>query len=108
VERLEQALSTGWAVKGAADTLRALARGQIRVLLVSDGAGGAGFRCRDTGQLVATKTECRGAGRPLPIANLVDHAIEDAIRQRAEVVVLDDPKLAAKLDTLAATLRFRV
>jgi peptide subunit release factor 1 (eRF1) len=54
-----------------------------------------------------SKIECRGAGEPEPVPNLVDHAIEDALRQRVQVVVIDDPAIAARIDGLAATLRFK-
>ncbi len=105
--RIEEAVPTGMAVNGARDTLRALGRGQVRELAVPDGMAGAGFRCRDTMQLVLAKGDCRGAGEPIPVPHLVDHAIEDALRHGAQVVMIDDPAVAARVDGLAATLRFR-
>jgi len=105
--RLAEAISSGWGVNGARETLRALARGQVRELIVPDGATGGGFRCRTSGQLVLTANDCRGAGEPVPVPNLVDHAIEDALRQRAEVTIIDDAKLASRIDGIAARLRFR-
>ncbi len=107
LDRVAEAVPTGWAANGARETLRALGRGQVRELIVPESASGAGFRCRDSGQLVLVPPECRGAGHPDPVPHLVDHAIEDALRQGAQVVVIDDPAVAARIDGLAATFRFR-
>ena len=107
LDRVEEAVPTGWAANGARETLRALGRGQVRELIVPEGAAGAGFRCRGTGQLVLSQAECRGAGDSLPVPHLVDHAIEDALRQGVQVVVIDDADVAVRVDGLAATFRFR-
>ena len=69
----------GWAVNGVEPTLKALSRGQVRTLL-ADGHDG------DT---------------------RIDEAIEDALRQRAQVDVLYDEKARRGVDGLAALLRFR-
>lgn len=106
LDRVDEAVPTGWAANGARETLRALARGQVRELIVPEGAAGAGFRC-GTGQLVLSRGDCRAAGEAVPVPHLVDHAIEDALRQGAQVVVIDDGDVAARVDGLAATFRFR-
>ncbi|HEY6808239.1 MAG TPA: hypothetical protein VI160_05560, partial [Gemmatimonadales bacterium] len=72
-------LATGWAVNGVADTLAALGRGQVRTLL-ADGAA-------DDPRL--------------------DEAVEEALRQRAQVDVLYEPRARRAVDGLAALLRFR-
>ena len=69
----------GWAVNGLEPTLKALGRGQVRTLL-ADGHDG------DT---------------------RIDEAIEEALRQRAQVDVLYDEKARRVVDGLAALLRFR-
>jgi peptide subunit release factor 1 (eRF1) len=51
--------------------------------------------------------DCRGEGEPDPVLDVIDEAIEDAMRQRVEVVVVDDLSAAGKLDGLGAVLRFR-
>jgi peptide subunit release factor 1 (eRF1) len=107
VREVEDGVPIGWAVNGARETLRALSRGQVRVLLVPDDQQGAGFRCADSGRLVLAKGDCRGEGTPEPVVNLVDAVIDDALRHRAEVIVVDDPDLASRLDGLAGLLRFR-
>ncbi len=107
LDRVEESVPTGWAVNGARETLRALSRGQIRELIVPESASGAGFRCPDTGHLVLAASECRGTGEPIPVPHLVDHAIEDALRQGSQVVIIDDAAVASRIDGLAATFRFR-
>lgn len=104
---LGNAIGGGWAVTGARATLRALGKGQVRVLLVPAGQIGGGFRCADTGRLVLAKGDCRGEGTPVPVADLVNQAIEEALGQRVEVVVVHDPEVAELLEGLAALLRFR-
>ena len=69
----------GWAVNGIDPTLKALTRGQVRTLL-ADGLD-------DDGR--------------------IDEAVEDALRQRAQVDVLYDEKARRVVDGLAALLRFR-
>jgi peptide subunit release factor 1 (eRF1) len=107
VEEYETALGNGWAVSGARASLRALADGQARVLLVRAGLSGNGFRCAASGRLTMAATDCRGEGEPVPVRDVVDEAIEDAMRQRVEVVVVDDLSVGGKLDGLGAVLRFR-
>lgn len=69
----------GWAVTGIEATQRALTRGQVRILL----ADGQNDNPR------------------------IDDAIEEALRQRAQVDVIYDDKARRALDGLAALLRFR-
>jgi len=108
VEAVEAGVSTGWARNGLPATLSALAKGQVRVLVVPEGLEAAGFRCQKSSRLVASPRHCRGEGDPDPVPNLIDAAIDEALRQRAEVRVIDDPKLAGQIDGLAALLRFRI
>jgi peptide chain release factor subunit 1 len=97
---------TGWAVNGVEPTLRALAQGQVRTLLVDHDATVAGFRMSVGGRLTADGAASRAEGEPVPVADLLDDAIEDALRQRARVHVVQGP-LARRLDTLAGILRFK-
>lgn len=103
---MDDGIPAGWATNGARETLRALSRGQVRILIVPDEQSGSGFRCSDSGRLVLAKADCRGEGTADPVLNLVDAAIDEALRQRAEVIVVDDPRLAQQIDGLAAILRF--
>jgi peptide chain release factor subunit 1 len=76
---LHDGLGTGWAVNGIAATVRALGKGQVRTLL-ADGHN-------DDPQ--------------------IDDAVEEALRQRAQVDVLYDDTARHAVDGLAALLRFR-
>ncbi len=105
VAEFRDALGTGWAVAGPRAVLRALARGQVRLLLLQAGVTGAGFRCGPDGPLVATALDCRGQGDPLRVRDLADETIEEALRQRVEVAMVDQPE--AELRGMGAVLRFR-
>lgn len=104
---LAEAVGSGWAVEDTRDTLRALSRGQVRTLFVREGLGGSGFRCAATGRLVLAKADCHGEGEPVPVRDLVDEAIEEALHRRARVVMAPRQAAARMVDGLAATLRFR-
>jgi peptide chain release factor subunit 1 len=78
-DAVKEGVPEGWAVNGVDATLKALSRGQVRTLL----ADGQDDDLR------------------------IDEAIEDALRQRAQVDVLYDDKARRVVDVLAALLRFR-
>ena len=71
---------------------RALSRGQVRTLLVHADASEPGFRCGDSGRLALTERECRGEGEPVPVLDVVDDAIEEALRQGVDVNVVYEPE----------------
>lgn len=104
---LAETLGTGWAVDGFDDTLRALGRGQVRTLLVDADAQAMGFRSGTTGRLALTERELRADGDVHPVLDVVDEAIEEALRQRVEVEVLYDDTARAAIHGLAGLLRFR-
>ena len=107
VRQLEEALGTGWAVNGMDSTLRALARGQARTLLVNADASEPGFRCGDSGRLARTERECRAEGEPIAVLDIVDDAIEEALRQGVDVEVVYEPDARDAVEGLGAMLRFR-
>lgn len=76
---VREGLATGWAVSGVDATLKALGRGQVRTLL----ADGHDEDPR------------------------IDEAVEEALRQRAQVDVLYDDRARRAVNGLAALLRFR-
>jgi len=78
-EAVREGVGEGWAVTGVEVTLRALRRGQVRTLL-ADGHD-------DDPRL--------------------DDAVEEALRQRAQVDVMYDPRARRGVNGLAALLRFR-
>jgi peptide subunit release factor 1 (eRF1) len=97
----------GWAVNGVRDTLRALSRGQVRTLLVSADASMPGWRCVGSGRLTLTAADCRGEGEPVPVVDVIDDAIEEALRQRVEVNVIYGREQVERITGLAGLLRFR-
>jgi peptide chain release factor subunit 1 len=98
---------SGWAVNGIAPTLEALSNGQVRTLLVRADAGVPGFRCAATGRLTLNARDCRGLGNAIPVPDVIDDAIEEALRQRIDLDVVFEPDAAETINGMAALLRFR-
>jgi peptide subunit release factor 1 (eRF1) len=107
VHEMIEGVGTGWGVNGLTPTLRALSRGQVRSLLVHADAAEPGFRCGASGRLALTERECRGEGEPIAVLDLVDEAIEEALRQGVDVNVVYEPEARDSIDSLGALLRFR-
>ncbi len=107
VSSLAESIGAGWAVEGPPETLHALARGQLRTLLVRADLEGGGYRCSASGRLVLAKADCRGEGEPTPVVDVVDEAVEEALGQGIEVIVVHDSAAAEAIDGLAGVLRFR-
>jgi peptide subunit release factor 1 (eRF1) len=107
VREMQEAVGSGWSVNGMTPTLRALSRGQVRALLVHADAGEPGFRCSDTGRLALTERDCRNEGEPVPVLDVVDDAIEEALRQGVDVNVVYEPEARDAIEGLAGLLRFR-
>ncbi|HJR16769.1 MAG TPA: hypothetical protein VJ808_07940 [Gemmatimonadales bacterium] len=107
VHEMLEGIGTGWGVNGLGSTLKALARGQIRSLLVNSDASVPGFRCGDSGRLALTERECGGEGDPVPVLDVIDDAIEEALRQGVDVNVVYEPEARAAIESLGALLRFR-
>ena len=106
VEELIALRGSGLATESLEPTLRALARGQVRTLIVDGDAAVPGYRWSATGRLAESAAAARGEGEAVPLADLLDDAIEDALRQRARVAVVRGAE-ARRFDRLAAILRFR-
>jgi peptide subunit release factor 1 (eRF1) len=107
VHEMLEGVGTGWGVNGLTPTLRALSRGQVRSLLVHADASQPGFRCGHSGRLALIERECRGEGEPIPVLDVVDDAIEEALRQGVDVNVVYEPEARDAIDSLGALLRFR-
>jgi peptide chain release factor subunit 1 len=107
VHEMLEGVGTGWGVNGLTPTLRALSRGQVRSLLVHADAAEPGFRCGDSGRLALTERECRDEGEPVAVLDVVDEAIEEALRQGVDVNVVYEPEARDAIDSLGALLRFR-
>ena len=107
VHEMLEALGSGWSVNGIDPTLRALSRGQVRTLLVHADASEPGFRCGDSGRLARTERECRDEGEAVAVIDVVDDAIEEALRQGVDVNVVYEPGARDAVGGLAGLLRFR-
>src|SRR5690606_38180649 len=105
--QLAELLGKRMAVTGVGESLRALRRGQVRTLLVDPDASEPGWRAEATGRLALREIELRDEGELAPVLDVVDDAIEDALRQQAVVDVVYDPEARRGIDGLAAFLRFR-
>jgi peptide subunit release factor 1 (eRF1) len=104
--RLQEAFGRRLAAEGLRDVLRALGEGQVRTLLVAAGFGRAGYRCARSGRLVLTKTDAE-AEPVVRIGDVVAAAKDDTRALGGEVIEIEDPQLAARLDGVAALLRHR-
>jgi peptide subunit release factor 1 (eRF1) len=107
VHEMLEGVGTAWGVNGITPTLRALSRGQVRSLLVHADASEPGYRCGDSGRLALTERECRGEGEPIAVLDVVDDAIEEALRQGVDVNVVYEPEARDAIQGLGALLRFR-
>ena len=107
VEEMIDAVGNGWAVNGLPGTLRRLARGQVQTLLVNAESYMPGFRCNASGRLAADARSCRLEGDAEPVIDLVDEAIEEALRQHVQVDVVYEPHAGKAIEGLAGLLRFR-
>lgn len=106
VNDLEEGLGTRWAVNGIAPVLDALAHGQVRTLLVEPTVTTPGYRCAGSGRLTLDRAQCAADGDAEPVPDVIDEAIEEALRQSGHVDVVEDDELRAAVDGLAALLRF--
>ncbi len=108
VVKLEELSGKGLAVNGTSKVLEMIAIGNVRTLLVPEDFEKPGYLCSRS-HLVSLKPECpHGDDRPLPISDIVDEVIEEALDQKAEVEVVVDKDLQKRIDGLAAFLRFRL
>jgi len=107
VDELVEGLGTGWAVQGIAATLRALSHGQVRTLLVDGERTQAGFRSLTSGRLAESAVALRGDGEVVPSLDIIDDAIEEALRQRVSLDVVYDETAREAIDGLSALLRFK-
>ena len=106
VDQLEEAHGRGWAVNGLKPVLKALGEGKLRTLLVNADHEAPGFRCA-SGRLTLTERECASDGKGTPVVDVIDEALEEALRQRVTVEVLHSPEASVRVDGLAGLLRFK-
>ena len=105
VQALDEAFGAQRAVNGIRPVLRALGEGQIRTLLVATGFSRAGYRAIGSGRLMVTKAEASGEG-VVRVPDLVVAAADETRRRGGAVVELTEPRLVARIDGVAALLRY--
>jgi peptide chain release factor subunit 1 len=105
----EDKLGSRLAVNGVKPTLKALMKGQVRVLFVADGFSSPGFICPESGVLLTEKKKglCPEGTLPVEVVDVVDDAMEEASRQNAEIEILFNKATAKKIDGMGAILRFK-
>ncbi len=109
LKEFEEKLCTRHAVNGLTPTLKALGKGQVKTLLVEDNYSSPGFICPQTRILALKKKKgiCPEGIEPLAVVDVVDDAIEEASRQKSEIVILENRRAKTKIDGIGAILRFK-
>ncbi len=98
--------TTGRAVDGLEAVLQALARDQVHLLLIGRPRARAGYRCATSGRLVLTKVEAHGEA-VIRVPDIVAAAKAETVRLGGSVAEIHDPEQAARIDEVAALLRYR-
>jgi len=106
VEQVREHLGSGWAVNGVQATLDAMAYGQVSTLLIRPDVALPGFRCKEWDRLSLQPDTCEG--KATPVEDVIDDALEDALRQGSHVDVVETTDLQSQIDGLAGLLRFKV
>jgi len=106
VDAVVEGLGTGRAVDGLRPVLQAIAREQVKTLLVGRGAGPPGYRCFPSRRLVRSKVDAEGES-VVRVPDLVAAAIGEVAQHGGTVAEIRDAKLAARFDGIAALLRYR-
>jgi peptide chain release factor subunit 1 len=110
VDRLlsEAGSATGRAVTGMADTLTALEANRAEILVVAEDLRATGVRCRRCGHLAARQEgPCESCGGPVAeVPDLVEEAVELALRHRCRVETVGDGRPLADVGGAGALLRF--
>lgn len=99
-----------YGVVGVAETLRALAAGEVQTLISDASLQRPGFRCETCGSLSEAGDRCPlcGATSLRACADLVDEAIEDTLAQGGQAEVVGDQEEFRRDGGLGALLRFRL
>jgi peptide chain release factor subunit 1 len=109
VDRLvsEMGSASGRAVAAFEDTLSALESGRVETLIVAFGLEASGVRCTQCGHLATGGDRCSVCGGEFEEApDLVEEAMELALRQRCGVETVQDVPGLTTLGGIGALLRF--
>ena len=105
---LEELQGKGLAVNGTSKVLEMLSYGNIRTLMVPEDFEKPGYLCLESG-LPLLSPECPIEGeKAVPVSDIVDEVIEEALEQRAKVEIVVSEDIRKRIDGLAAILRFKV
>jgi len=108
INELEELKGRGLAVNGTSRVLEMLAIGNVRTLILPEDFEKPGYLCPKS-HLAFLKSECPLPDeKAIPISDIVDEALEEALDQKATVEVIVDKELQRKVDGLAAFLRFKL
>ena len=106
IATLEAGLGTGdQSVAGLSETLAALNDRRVGTLLVAEGFSVAGSVSPTLGQLHVEKAEAEEQADRRPVANVVELAIEAALRESAEVLIIHGDGLDSH-GSIGALLRY--
>jgi len=107
LERLSERLGrNARAASGLTDVLTALNEGRVEVLLVRDGLREPGSVDPRTGMLSRENAPTPDGSVGEPVTDVAEEAMQRAIEQNAEIVVLRDPEGLVEHGGIAALLRF--
>jgi peptide chain release factor subunit 1 len=107
LERLAERLGRNQrAASGFTDVLAALNEGRVEVLLVRDGLHEPGSRDPRTGMLGRENAPTADGSRSEPVEDVAEEAMQRAIEQSADIVVLRDAEGLVEHAGIAALLRF--
>lgn len=105
----EAASGTGRAVTGLGGTLSALEANRAEVLVLAEELRAGGVRCERCGHLASAGPDrpCASCGGPVvEVPDLVEEAVELALRQRSRVETVADGDPLAEVGGVGALLRF--
>jgi hypothetical protein len=107
-QAITQAAKGSNGVTGLIDTLNAIHEGRVKTLLVMQDFEQAGYRCNGCGYLAVQALEscpfCKGSFERIDVA--VEMAVQETLRNNAEVKIVTDSPELEQAGQIAAILRY--
>ena len=107
VHEMREALGSGWSVNGMTPRSGRSPAGRCARCWSTPTPASPASAAPRRGRLALTERDCRGEGEPIPVLDVVDDAIEEALRQGVDVNVVYEPEARDAIEGLAGLLRFR-
>lgn len=106
---LDQVNSGGLGIVGLDPTLKALQQGQVHYLVVKDGYGTQGYRCKNCQSLHSTNGRCQYCdGTVENVGDIVEEAVREALEQGCQVRYITLPQgELSPVGNIGAILRFK-